>query len=381
MKTDSWITCWSHAQRGCGLVQKNDESHQRIEIHHLPYASAIRFRFSNFYDIQTIEIQHAKITWRNKTIPLYFQHTSTYHLASDETILSDPLDINITSSDVLVLEYDIISSHPCTSGIDVSRDKNISTNGTLVYVFHGIDIVSDEIKGCICAFGDSIVELDQWTQVLAPMVKEKGYILINQGISGNRILRDLQHIKIDAAHASILEGTTAKQEIKETVVFDQIPITKQCFGKPGIKRLKKEILDTHCHMRAMICAIGVNDLYQPGTFCADISELPTLLEMQQAYTYMWKEIKDAGSILLAAGITSFLKSDGGSEEKERMRQDVNTWMKQSTLPDGFVAFDDVLCDEHHVLLDEVHDGDHLHPNVIGGKKMAKKIYEQLERFL
>ena len=70
-----------------------------------------------------------------------------------------------------------------------------------------------------------------------------------------------------------------------------------------------------------------------------------------------------------------------AQEKEMMRLALNEWMKQSTLPDGFVAFDDILCDTNHVLFDDVHIGDHLHPNAYGGKKMANKIYQQLEKLL
>lgn len=381
MKTDPWVTWWSHAQRGCGLVNQNQPTHQCVHIHHLPEVSAMRFRFSNFYDTQDVKIEHVRLTYHDQVVPITFQKASTYILHQDETILSDPLDIHITSNDTLTLEYDIVSQQACASGVDVSNDQDIQTDGVLVYLFHGMDIISKDVKGCICAFGDSIVEMAQWTSVLKEMLKEKGYVLINQGISGNRMLKDLQHIQMDASHAYILEGTTVQQDIEKPRIFHHIPMSKQCFGKPGMKRLKKEILDTHCRMKSVICAIGVNDLYQPGTFCADISELPTLEEMKQAYTYMWQQIKDAGCDLLVAGITSFLKSDGGSDEKERMRQDINTWMKQSILPDGFVAFDDILCDENHVLLDDVHIGDHLHPNLTGGKKMAKTIYEELEKFL
>lgn len=381
MKTDSWVTWWSHAQRGCGLINQNQTTHQCITIHHLPEVSAIRFRFSNFYDIQDVKIANVRLTYHDQVFPVTFQQASTYILHQDETILSDSMDIHILSKDSLILDYDIISLQACTSGIDVSNDQDIQTDGEVIYLFHGMDIISKDIKGCICAFGDSIVEMAQWTNVLKEMLKENGYVLLNHGISGNRLLKDLQHIQMDASHAYILEGTTAQQDIKEPIIFQHIPITKQCFGKPGIKRLKKEILDTHCHMKAIICAIGVNDLYQPGTFCADISELPTLEDMKQAYTNAWQQIKASGCHLLVAGITSFLKSDGASIEKEKMRLALNEWMKQSTVPDGFVAFDDILCDTNHVLFDDVHIGDHLHPNQTGGKKMANKIYQQLEKFL
>ena len=381
MKTDPWVTWWSHAQRGCGLINQQQPTHQCVNIHRLPEASAIRFRFSNFYDTQDVEITNVTLTYHDQEFPITFQKASTYILHQDETILSDPVDIHCMAKDTLILDYDIITQQACTSGIDVSNDQDIQTDGVVIYLFHGIDIISKDIKGCICVFGDSIVEMAQWTNVLKEMLKEKGYVLINQGISGNRLLKDLQHIQMDASHAYILEGTTAQQKIEEPKIFQHIPITKQCFGKPGIKRLKQEILDTHNHMKAIICAIGINDLYQPGTFCAELLELPTLEEMQQAYTNIWQQIKDSECDLLVVGITSFLASDGASTEKEMMRLALNEWMKQSTLPDGFVAFDDILCDTNHVLFDDVHIGDHLHPNAYGGKKMANKIYQQLEKLL
>lgn len=73
MKTDPWVTWWSHAQRGCGLINQQQPTHQCVNIHRLPEASAIRFRFSNFYDTQDVEITNVTLTYHDQEFPITFQ--------------------------------------------------------------------------------------------------------------------------------------------------------------------------------------------------------------------------------------------------------------------------------------------------------------------
>lgn len=72
MKTDPWVTWWSHAQRGCGLINQQQPTHQCVNIHRLPEASAIRFRFSNFYDTQDVEITNVTLTYHDQEFPITF---------------------------------------------------------------------------------------------------------------------------------------------------------------------------------------------------------------------------------------------------------------------------------------------------------------------
>lgn len=373
-----WTTCWSHAQRGCGLVNQEFQSQQRITISGIK-AEAIRFRFSNFYDEQTVRLSHGYLSLSNQCIAFGFDGKSEVTLCPGDSVVCDGIDLPITKQDQFVLCYEIDAKHPCTSGIDLSREEHFSANGVIAYLFHAIDVISPDYKGCICAFGDSIVELDQWTKVLSHMVEVDSYVLVNQGISGNRLLRGLEEVCMDPLHAYVLEGTTAQQEIEQPVWFRNIPLSKQWFGKAGLLRFQHDVLETHANLKAVICAIGVNDLYQPGTFCARESELPTMEELQLGYQELWNLVPKDKVCLFVAGITSFQLSSGASSQKEQMRLNLNAWM--SEMQECYIGFDDLLCNTSGVLLDEMHDGDHLHPNQKGGAVMAKRIYEMVRKRL
>lgn len=378
VENKQWTTCWSHAQRGCGLVNQEFQPEQRITISGIK-AEAFRFRFSNFYDDQNVCLHHAYILLSNHRIELTFDGKQDIILGLGDSVVCDAIDRSIAKQDQFVLCYEIDAKHPCTSGIDLSRDEHFSTKGVIAYLFHAIDVISSDYKGCICAFGDSIVELDQWTKVVSKLVAEDGYVLVNQGIGGNRLLRDVQEVCMDPLHAYVLEGTTAEQEIEQPVWFRNIPLSKQWFGKAGLQRFQHDVIDTHANLKAVICAIGVNDLYQPGTFCATPSELPSIPELQLGYQQLWNMVPRDKVELCVAGITSFQLSSGASPQKETMRLQINAWMKD--MQECYIGFDDLLCDTSGVLLDEMHDGDYLHPNEKGGAMMAKRIYEMVRKRL
>lgn len=87
----------------------------------------------------------------------------------------------------------------------------------------------------------------------------KGYSFIQLGLSGNRLLRQLEAVDLYARN------------------YTNITIDKQCFGIAGIERFQREALECH-QIKQIMIAIGINDLYQPGTFCAQISELHEIEE-------------------------------------------------------------------------------------------------------
>lgn len=374
MGNKQWTTLWSHAQRGCGLLNATFQSNQELTITGIQ-AEKIRLRFSNFYDHQSIRLHHVRCHRSHQWIPVSFQGASEVALGLNDSVVCDEIALSLRKEDILLVSYELDAKQPCASGIDLSRDPCCDGKGNIAYLFHGIDGFCEQ-KGCICAFGDSIVEMDHWTSMLSSYLETDDMVLVNQGISGNRLLRQLINVHFDAAHMAMLKDTKLAEKDVQTI--KQIPLGSQCFGKSGLQRLQHEILDTHANLKAVICAIGVNDLYQPGTFCAQRCELPSLEELQLGFKRCWHQIKNQGSTLWIAGITPFQKSSGSDAEKENLRIKLNAWMKQLH-PDSYIGFDDLLCDAQGVLMDELHDGDHLHPNEKGGTIMAKRIYETIRK--
>ena len=89
-----------------------------------------------------------------------------------------------------------------------------------------------------------------------------------------------------------------------------------------------------------------------------------------------------GIKVIGATLTPFEDSFAGaplqtfySPEKEKMRQAVNEWIRQSGAYDGVIDFDAVVRDPQHPLRirAEYDGGDHLHPNDAGYKAMGDAV--------
>lgn len=371
-----WTTIWSRSQRGCGLQTSLFTAHQELTLT-LLQADKIRLRFSNFYDEQAVRLHKVVLILNKKQYPLTFDGKKEILLKQETTCLTDELAMPIKKHTSVLLRYELQAHKPCCSGIDLRNDAIVKGRETIAYLFHGIDLYTDAVKGCVIAFGDSIVEQTHWTRVLATALRQQDLLLVNQGISGNRLCKELKEITISKKDALLLPALSLQESDKDPMIFTPIPLTKQCFGKAGKQRFLQEILPTHANAVLLICAIGVNDLYQPGSFCANENELPSLEEMKESYEQLWKKAKEAQLEVLCAGLTSFQKSQGASRKKNDLRITINEWMasKESL---AFADFDEILNDEQGALRKEVHLGDHLHPNALGGKKMAEVLYQKIK---
>lgn len=63
----------------------------------------------------------------------------------------------------------------------------------------------------------------------------------------------------------------------------------------------------------------------------------------------------------------------GCRQFEKTRRDVNQWIRTQSVYDGYFDFDDILKNDTvpAYLKEEVHIGDGLHPNTMGGKILAE----------
>ncbi|MBO6359929.1 hypothetical protein EY693_03775 [Enterococcus casseliflavus] len=217
----------------------------------------------------------------------------------------------------------------------------------------GVDVLTKKSGGTIVAFGDSITEQNHWVAPLQKEVIEKlgeDYSVVNAGISGNRLLKDIANL----------------------------PRRTQYFGLAGIERFEHDVFDINEQVCSVIVSLGVNDLHQPGTEEQfPIEELPTFEEMVSGYEQLIKQTKKHESKIFLATITPFIgyTKDIKNEEKEELRQKVNAWIRKNAEVDGIYDFDQVLTDpEDPTKLNSSHDsGDKLHPSEAGGAQMAKTI--------
>lgn len=366
-QAQEWTTIWSRAQRGMGL--STPCARQQRAIIRLPSCRSIRFRFAAFYDTADCELVKLTLTANNTCYPITFQNVDHVQLSAGSCVCSDVIfiDPNIREA---TLSFDL--PERMVSGTPLNQADRIQNEIGCIYALQGIDAITDTYLGCVAVFGDSITEQGNWTGVLAKWFEEKGYCLLNLGISGNRMLRGIEQVQLTKSEALRIGRDQACH-------LNSITLEKQVFGIAGKDRFARDVLSC-AHLKLILSAIGINDLFQPGSFCADQKELPDLKGMQKGYEVILRQARAQQIPLVSIALTPFAGSDNHTQEKEALRIIWNQWLKSCRLHLFAVSFDCVLMNERQQLKQEFHNGDYLHPNALGGQRMAELIQQRLEEW-
>ena len=144
-------------------------------------------------------------------------------------------------------------------------------------------------------------------------------------------------------------------------------------GAPGKERFDRDILAQR-GLRAVIIFEAINDI---GT---SINPDETARKLIEAYQVMIKKARQRGLKVYMGTITPFRGCRGYfTEEREKARKIVNSWIRTTHEIDGFIDFDALMRDPSapEQLRREWQIGDWLHPNPAGYKQMG----EYAARFL
>ena len=144
-------------------------------------------------------------------------------------------------------------------------------------------------------------------------------------------------------------------------------------GAPGKERFDRDILAQR-GLRAVIIFEAINDI---GT---STNPDETARKLVEAYQVMIKKARQRGLKVYMGTITPFRGCRGYfTEEREKARKIVNSWIRTTNEIDGFIDFDALMRDPSapEQLRREWQIGDWLHPNPVGYKQMG----EYAARFL
>jgi lysophospholipase L1-like esterase len=184
----------------------------------------------------------------------------------------------------------------------------------------------------------------RWPDFLAQRLAPRDVAVLNAGISGGRMLRDKM-------------GVNALARFQRDVL-----------AQPGI-----------C---AVIVLMGINDIAWKDTPLALSDESTTAQDLIAGYQQLIARAHARGVRIIGATLTPF---EGALEDtpmrgyygagKERIRQQVNDWIRHSGAFDAVIDFDAILRDPAHPtrLLPAYDSGDHLHPGDVGNRVMAEAI--------
>lgn len=227
------------------------------------------------------------------------------------------------------------------------------------------------------AFGSSLTDGDgstrdanhRWPDVLAERLQKEGNLecgVLNEGIIGNRLLSDSQSPRQSGGPPPL------------GPVLEQLGPS---LGRAGLVRFDRDVL-AQAGAKYVILALGVNDILFPGAFIPG-TEGVTAQELIAGNRQLLARAHKNG--LRAIGTTippcehALFRNplfDGFyTPEKEKIREEVNAWIRSGGEFDGVIDFDAAVRDPNHAtqLLPEYDSGDHLHVNNAGNVAQANAI--------
>jgi lysophospholipase L1-like esterase len=372
-KTDKqWVGTWASAPLLDAHVKNAEEfltgSTLREVVHVSAGGDTIRVRFSNLYGTAPLLIGGAEIAQTLKAAaivagtdkPLTFDHQPSVSIAPGALVVSDPIAFKLAPlSDLTVSFYLPSPSGPVTehqlgnatsyriSGNAVSSsDLENPTTLTSWYYLNGVDTLAAADAGAVVTIGDSITDgakstIDtnqRWPDELARRLqaepKYRHLAVLNEGISGNKIL-------LDGAGPNALAR------------FD-----RDVIAQSGVKYLL--ILE------------GINDIGRlHNTPDAGLTAADLIFALNQ----MIVRAHTHGIAVIGCTLTPYHGAGYYTDKGEAIRKAVNDWIRTGGAFDGVVDLEAAVRDPQHpdTFLPSDDPGDHLHPNDAGYKAMGDAV--------
>jgi lysophospholipase L1-like esterase len=223
-----------------------------------------------------------------------------------------------------------------------------ATTSQSFYFLTNVDVAAPPDAAAIVTFGDSITDgavstpnTDRsWPSFLARRLAANGGVniaVLNQGISGNRLLRDGAGVNALAR-------------------FD-----RDVLAQPGARWLM--VLE------------GINDIGLGSRPDTPVSDAVAADDLIAALKQLIERAHVHGVKVIGGTLTPYEGAAYYTEAGEQIRMTVNQWIRTAGAYDAVVDFDAATRDPEHPkqFRPGFNDGDHLHPNDAGYEAMANAI--------
>lgn len=353
------------------LAQPAGDSTFRNIVHISLGGPSVRVTLTNEFGVTPLEVGNAHIAYGagDGSIRPSSDHRLTFGgnislmIPAGGFVVSDPVPMSVDDrSDLAVSVYlpnQTIANPTChqlaeSTNYIVSGDnageatiENARTYTSWCFV-KGIDVQAGDKAATIVALGDSITDgarstlnaNRRWTDYLALRLREDKktahFSVLNQGISGNRIL------------------------------FDGA-------GPNAISRFDRDVL-AQPRVKYLVILEAINDIGRigrPGDPGANV----TAQDLIYAVTQLVLRAHQHGITVFGGTLTPVGGAAAFTPPKEQVRQAYNTWIRSGGIVDGVIDFDKAVQDPKSPLafLPTNDSGDHVHPNDAGYKAMADSI--------
>ncbi|EPH39239.1 SGNH/GDSL hydrolase family protein [Streptomyces aurantiacus] len=372
----TWVGTWSAspagAEPGTGAHGMAGRSVRNV-VHTSVGGESVRITLSNLYGTQPLTVTHASVavaaasnnpaaavdTLRRLT----FRGDTSVVIPPGQQIVSDAARLRVPhDADLLVTTFTPAASGPVTYHPHARQisyvadgDHTEDPSGSAYHeqspywrYLSAVDVLSSESDGTVVVIGDSITDgisstmgaNRRWTDVLADRLREDSgaprYSVVNQGISGNRVLSD--------GRPGLRGGPGANPS--------------------GLSRFDRDVLG-RTGVKAVVIALGINDILR--------NQETDARRIADGLRELTRQAHARGLRVVGATLMPFGGHRGYTPALERVRQDVNAEIRSGKVFDEVVDFDKALRDPYdpRALLDRYDSGDHLHPSDAGFRRMAE----------
>ena len=368
-ENNKWVACWGTAT---SITNRREAIYAkdltlRYPIRMCFSGSMLRFRFSNLTGTEPVSLSklfvgRTPITFSGQQHVTIMPGEETESDAIDYTVhRGDTVEVSFYLADYTQMNSGTLVTGPLSKGFyaygdyagahELPLDLSRSTNW--YYFLNTIDVLTSADHHAIVCYGDSITA-QSWPDYMAQLALGTNAAIIRRAVSGTRILRQYDCITYQAYG---LKGAT------------RFPIEMRVSGATDV-----------------IIQHGINDIIHPvGTDVNPFrpwSDLPTVEEMQQAIEDIYvKPAKQMGLRVWSGTLLPIYGWRTYNEDRERMRQQLNEWLRSSPLFDGCIDFDAAVrsVTNPKAFADGFDSGDHLHPSERAYEAMAHEAVHRLIR--
>lgn len=373
-----WVGTWSASPMpGLAVFGSPKLSFENQTLRQITHVSLggneVRVRISNAYGSAPLTIGAAHVALQDAAASIVpssdrvvaFSGRSSVTIPPGEVVLSDSIRLRVPDLSNLALSLFVPDAVSSVTWHDTGLQTTyISPPGNFVsaadmpteetaasyYWISGVEVRASRDDSAVVAFGDSITDgmgstvdanrrwPDQLSQRLDARVGRRfGRIgVLNQGISGNRLLRDFM-------------------------------------GPNALGRFETDVLD-QSGAKYVVVMIGINDIGAPGVWAGPEDKV-TAPEIISGLGDLITRAHARGLRVYGGTLTPCEPSAYYTPENEAMRQAVNDWIRTGGSFDAVIDFDATLRDPSRPtqLRPEYDSGDHLHPGDAGYEAMANAV--------